>query len=114
MHRRSLICSLAALTACALSPATGWAQVRPAGYPTKPVTIIVPFTAGQSGDVLARVLGEPLSKLWGQTLVVDNRPGAHHTPTPPQRTTPQMNTHPPQPRRNRPHHKQRRVRPPAV
>lgn len=79
MHRRSLICSLAALTACAVSPATGWAQVRPAGYPTKPVTIIVPFTAGQSGDVLARVLGEPLSKLWGQTLVVDNKGGAGGT-----------------------------------
>ena len=79
MHRRSLICSLAALATCAVSPATGWAQARPAGYPTKPVTIIVPFTAGQSGDVLARVLGEPLSKLWGQTLVVDNKGGAGGT-----------------------------------
>jgi len=79
MHRRSLICSLAALTACAAVPAASWAQARPAGYPTKPVTIIVPFTAGQSGDVLARVLGEPLSKLWGQTLVVDNKGGAGGT-----------------------------------
>jgi tripartite-type tricarboxylate transporter receptor subunit TctC len=79
MHRRSLICSLAVLAAATMSPATGWTQTRPAGYPTRPVTIIVPFTAGQSGDVLARVLGEPLSKLWGQSLVVDNKGGAGGT-----------------------------------
>jgi tripartite-type tricarboxylate transporter receptor subunit TctC len=78
MHRRSLICSLTVLAA-AMSPAIGWAQTRPAGYPTRPVTIIVPFTAGQSGDVLARVLGEPLSKIWGQSLVVDNKGGAGGT-----------------------------------
>jgi tripartite-type tricarboxylate transporter receptor subunit TctC len=80
MHRRSLITSLPALAfAAALAPATTWAQARPAGYPTKPVTIVVPFTAGQSGDVLARVLGDPLSRMWGQTLVVDNRGGAGGT-----------------------------------
>ncbi|KQT11430.1 Bug family tripartite tricarboxylate transporter substrate binding protein [Ramlibacter sp. Leaf400] len=78
MHRRSLISALAAAAVAAIAP-TAWAQARPAGYPTKPVTIIVPFTAGQSGDVLARVLGEPLSKLWGQTLVVDNKGGAGGT-----------------------------------
>ena len=78
MHRRSLISALAAAAVAAVAP-TAWAQARPAGYPTKPVTIIVPFTAGQSGDVLARVLGEPLSKLWGQTLVVDNKGGAGGT-----------------------------------
>ena len=78
MHRRSLISALAAAAVAAVAP-TAWAQARPAGYPTKPVTIIVPFTAGQSGDVLARVLGEPLSRLWGQTLVVDNKGGAGGT-----------------------------------
>lgn len=80
MNRRRLITSIAAAAfAATLAPATTWAQTRPAGYPTKPVTIIVPFAAGQSGDVLARVLGEPLSKLWGQTLVVDNKGGAGGT-----------------------------------
>lgn len=77
MHRRRLIPSLAAIAfAAALAPASSWAQARPAGYPTKPVTIIVPFAAGQSGDVMARVLGDPLAKLWGQSLVVDNKAGA--------------------------------------
>ena len=80
MQRKSLISTLAAVAfAAALAPAAAWAQARPAGYPARPVTIIVPFTAGQSGDVLARVLGEPLSKLWGQALVVDNKGGAGGT-----------------------------------
>ena len=80
MQRRPLIESLAGMSfAAALTPTLGWAQARPAGYPAKPVTIIVPFTAGQSGDVLARVLGEHLGKLWGQPLVVDNRGGAGGT-----------------------------------
>ena len=77
MQRRRLIPSLAAIAlAAAFAPAGSWAQARPAGYPTKPVTIIVPFAAGQSGDVMARVLGDPLAKLWGQSLVVDNKAGA--------------------------------------
>jgi len=80
MHRRRLTSALAAVAlAAALAPSTTLAQARPAGYPTKPVTIIVPFTAGQSGDVLARVLGDPLSKLWGQALIVDNKGGAGGT-----------------------------------
>ena len=80
MQRRTLIESLAGMTfAAALAPARSWAQARPGGYPARPVTIIVPFTAGQSGDVLARVLGEQLGKLWGQPLIVDNRGGAGGT-----------------------------------
>ena len=79
MHRRSLLSCLAVIAAAALTPHAALAQARPAGYPTKPVTIVVPFTAGQSGDVLARVLGDPLGKLWGQSLVVDNTGGAGGT-----------------------------------
>ena len=80
MQRRTLIESMAGMSfAAALTPTLGWAQARPAGYPARPVTIIVPFTAGQSGDVLARVLGEHLGKLWGQPLVGDNRGGAGGT-----------------------------------
>ena len=80
MHRRRLISALAAVAfAAALAPATTLAQARPAGYPTKPVTIIVPFTAGQSGDVLARVMAEPLARLGGNALVVDNKGGAGGT-----------------------------------
>ena len=45
-------------------------------YPTHAVRLIVPFAAGGSVDVLSRLVGEELSKRWGQTVVVDNRPGA--------------------------------------
>lgn len=80
MRRRSLNLSLAcSALAAALAPVPAWSQAAPAKYPAKPVTIIVPFTAGQSGDVLARVLGDPLGKLWGQSLVVDNKGGAGGT-----------------------------------
>lgn len=44
-------------------------------YPTKPVRLIVPFVAGGSSDTIARVLGQSLTKTWGQQVVVDNRPG---------------------------------------
>ena len=45
-------------------------------YPSRTITIVVPFTAGQSGDILARILAESLSKTWGKGVVVDNKPGA--------------------------------------
>jgi tripartite-type tricarboxylate transporter receptor subunit TctC len=48
-------------------------------YPTKSVTIIVPFTAGSATDVIARVVAERLTKDLGQTVLVDNRPGAGGT-----------------------------------
>jgi tripartite-type tricarboxylate transporter receptor subunit TctC len=79
MSRRFLIACLAATAVTGWAPVSAWAQARPSGYPSKPVTIIVPFAAGQSGDVLARVLSEPLGKMWGQSLVVDNKGGAGGT-----------------------------------
>src|SRR5215216_314617 len=46
------------------------------GYPNKPVKVIVPFTAGSATDILARTIGQKLSELWGQPVVVENRAGA--------------------------------------
>ena len=45
-------------------------------YPDRPVTLIVPYAAGGSSDVLARLIGERLSKSLGQQIVIDNRAGA--------------------------------------
>ena len=46
-------------------------------YPTKPITIIVPFPAGGgTSDLLARVIAQKLSEAWGQPVIVDNKPGA--------------------------------------
>ena len=48
-------------------------------YPTKPVKIVVPFTAGSATDILARTFGQKLNEMWNQTVVIENRPGAGGT-----------------------------------
>ncbi len=45
-------------------------------WPTRPVTTIVAFSAGGTTDILAREIGNSLSKMWGQSVVVENKPGA--------------------------------------
>ena len=48
-------------------------------YPNKPVHVVVPFTPGSATDILARTFGQKLSELWGQSVFVENRPGAGGT-----------------------------------
>ncbi|MBS7778988.1 MAG: tripartite tricarboxylate transporter substrate binding protein [Comamonas sp.] len=62
-----------ALCATALLAVAGAAS---ANYPDKPITLIVPWAPGGSTDILARALGERMSKSLGQTVIVDNRAGA--------------------------------------
>jgi tripartite-type tricarboxylate transporter receptor subunit TctC len=45
-------------------------------FPTRVVRLVVPFPAGGGVDVLARAIAERLSKIWGQTVLIDNKPGA--------------------------------------
>ena len=59
----------------AMSVAAGVAAAQ-SPFPSKPVHIFVPYAAGGGVDILARTLGDVVSRQWGQTVVVENRPGA--------------------------------------
>ena len=71
MHRRRLIQSAAASAAALTLPT--WAQDK---YPSKNITYIVPFPAGGTTDILARIVGQKLGVVMGTTFVVDNKGGA--------------------------------------
>src|SRR3954471_20031399 len=75
--KKSLFRWLAALAGCSLLATAGWAQTAP--YPSKPITIVVGFTPGGISDVLARALGQRLSIQMGQSVIVENKPGAATT-----------------------------------
>jgi len=65
----------AAAAAVALAAASGAAHSQDA-YPSKPIRIIVPYTAGGGVDTIARLIGDKMGKSLGQTVIVDNKPGA--------------------------------------
>ncbi|MEO7888056.1 MAG: tripartite tricarboxylate transporter substrate binding protein [Polaromonas sp.] len=73
MQRRSLIQSALASATASLFSLPAWAQDK---WPTKPITYVVPFPAGGTTDILARLIGQKLGPVLGTTIVVDNKGGA--------------------------------------
>src|SRR5215831_8176021 len=73
MMKLARMAAIAALSIAWAAAALGQA------FPNKSVRIIVPFTAGSATDILARTYGQKLSEIWGQAVVVENRPGAGGT-----------------------------------
>lgn len=69
---------LTAVAGAASLVATG-AAVAQAPFPAKPVTVVVPFSAGGPTDVVARLIGVPMGKALGQTVIIDNALGAGGT-----------------------------------
>lgn len=49
---------------------------KPAGYPAKPIRIIIPYPPGGTSDILARLIGAKVTEHWGQQVIVENRTGA--------------------------------------
>src|SRR5690606_14118192 len=73
MHRMKRRTLLAALTALPMMTAVRAA----ASYPNRPITLVLPFPAGGQTDMVARLLAQKLEPLLGQSVIVENRPGAN-------------------------------------
>jgi tripartite-type tricarboxylate transporter receptor subunit TctC len=71
MQKRLFVGAVPALLAMA-----AWPVAAQTTYPAKPIKIVVPFPAGGTSDVLARMLGQKMTESWGQPVVVENRPGS--------------------------------------
>ena len=70
---RVLMCAIAA--AAWMCGSASWAQ----NFPVKPVRYVIPFSAGVSNDMVGRLLTDRLTRMWGQQVIVENRPGASGT-----------------------------------
>ena len=78
MNRKQLLLSSAVI--CALGAAAwGPAVAQEATFPTKPITLVIPFPPGGATDVLGRLIGKKLGDKLGQSVVIDNRAGAGTT-----------------------------------
>ena len=76
MISKTCIAKLLIAASAAVLPLAQAQAPAAGGYPAKPIRIIVPFTPGGSTDILARSIGQELTKTWGQPVIIDNIPGA--------------------------------------
>ncbi|MEY3740503.1 MAG: putative secreted protein [Pseudomonadota bacterium] len=77
MYQSLKACLVTSLIALLSNPAQ--AQTTNEQYPSRPITMVVPYPAGQSVDILARIMGEGLTKYLNQPVIIDNKGGAGGT-----------------------------------
>ena len=76
LTRRSALSHVVTATVVILATAWGMPAAAQERWPSKPVRLIVPFSAGGSTDVVGRMIGQKLAVLWGQPVLIENRGGA--------------------------------------
>ena len=80
MKRHSILSLL--FSACLVGANAANAQTSADNWPSRPITLIVPSSAGGTSDITARIVAEHVSKTLGQPIVIENRPGASNTSGP--------------------------------
>ena len=76
IDRRRLLPLIAAAPVLAFGRTAAAQAPSPPGWPSRVVKLVVPFTPGGGIDAIGRILGARLSEMWGQQVVIENKPGA--------------------------------------
>ena len=76
IDRRRLLPLIAAAPVLAFGRTAAAQAPLPSGWPSRVVKLVVPFTPGGGIDGIGRILGARLSEMWGQQVVIENKPGA--------------------------------------
>lgn len=74
--QQAMFFRFASAAALVLSVLTGATAAHAQAYPTRPITVIIPFAGGSASDVVSRIMFDKMSKSLGQPIIVENKPGA--------------------------------------